>query len=126
DPRSGTGDSPGRPHARRTAWDDQRAGLVVDRLPKVHASDDLDDDDRGDYPVDDHAEGWPPSRVGNEVGSVLPEVFEAVTDEADDEEPWSGGDCGGGDDDEAECHTGLGGDDLQASVGHGEADVDRG
>ena len=67
--------------------DNQRVGFVVDRLPKVHASDDLDGDDRGDHPVDDHAEGWPPPRVRNEVGSVLPEVFQAVTDEADDEEP---------------------------------------
>ena len=66
------------------AWDDQRVGFVVDRLPKVHASDDLDGDDRGDYPIDDHAEGRPPPRVRNEVGSVLPEVFEAVTDETDD------------------------------------------
>jgi hypothetical protein len=50
----------------------------------VQASDDLDDDDGGDYPIDDHAEGWPPPRIGDEVGAVLPEVFQAVTDEADD------------------------------------------
>ena len=38
-----------------------------DRLSKVQAGDDLDDDDRGEYPVDDQAEGWPPARVGDEV-----------------------------------------------------------
>jgi hypothetical protein len=80
--RASTGDSPGRPQARRTASDDRRVGLVVDPLPKVHAGDDLDGDDRGEYPVDDHAEGWPPPRVENEVGAVLTEAFEAVTDEA--------------------------------------------
>ena len=31
--------------------------LGAERLPKVHASDDLDDDDRGDDPIDDDAEG---------------------------------------------------------------------
>jgi hypothetical protein len=31
----------------------------------VHAGGDLDGDDRGDDPVDDHAEG--PARVGDEV-----------------------------------------------------------
>jgi hypothetical protein len=61
-----------------------RVRFVVDRLPKVQASNDLDHDDRGEYPIDDHAEGWPPSRIGDEVGAVLPEVFETVTDVADD------------------------------------------
>ena len=35
-----------------------------------------------------------------------------------------GGNGGGGDNDEAECHAALGCDDLQASVSHGEADLD--
>jgi hypothetical protein len=44
----------------------------------VHAGCDLANDDRGHNPVDDHAERRPPSRVGDEVGSVLPEVLESV------------------------------------------------
>src|SRR6185312_4299441 len=92
----------------------------VERLSKVHASDDLGDDDRGDYPVDDHAERWPPPGIRDEVGAVLPEIFEAVADEADDEEPWRAGDCGGGDHHEAECHAALDGEDVKATVPHRE------
>jgi hypothetical protein len=42
----------------------------------VHAGGDLADDDRGDDPVDDHAERRPPSRVGDDVASALREVLE--------------------------------------------------
>jgi hypothetical protein len=38
----------------------------------VHSGGGLGDDDRGDDPVDHHAERRPPSRVGDEVASVLP------------------------------------------------------
>jgi hypothetical protein len=54
---------------------------------------------------------------------VLPKVFEAVTRESGDQEPgWSGD--GGGDNDEDRCDGGLGCDDLPASAGHAEPDVD--
>jgi hypothetical protein len=41
----------------------------------VHAGGDLDGDDRGHDPVDDHAERRPPACVGDEVAAVLPEVL---------------------------------------------------
>src|SRR3954468_12772505 len=47
------------------------------RLPEVQAGRDLEDDDGGDHPVDGHAEGRPPPRVGLEMGAVLPEVLQA-------------------------------------------------
>jgi hypothetical protein len=45
------------------------------RPSSVHAGRDLDDDDRGDDPVDDHAERRPPSGVGDDVAPVLPQVL---------------------------------------------------
>jgi hypothetical protein len=45
------------------------------RLAEVHACGDLNDDDRGDDPVDDHAERRPPPCVADEVGSMPPEVL---------------------------------------------------
>src|SRR4051794_1181427 len=41
------------------------------RSAKVHAGGDLANNDCGDDPIDDQAERRPPSRVGDEVGSVL-------------------------------------------------------
>jgi hypothetical protein len=67
----------------------RRAGLL-DRpvaLAEVHACGDLAHDDRGDNPVDDHAERRPPSGVGDEVASVLPEVLEPVPHHAGHEQP---------------------------------------
>jgi len=45
---------------------------------EVDAGGDLDDDDRGDDPVDGEAERRPPAGVGDEPGSVLPEVLDAM------------------------------------------------
>jgi hypothetical protein len=53
----------------------------------VDACGDLSDDDGGDDPIDGHAEWWPPSRVGDEVAAVLPEVLESVADQAGHEQP---------------------------------------
>jgi hypothetical protein len=60
------------------------------------------------------------------MGAVLPEVLEAVADEAGDQQPRSAGDCGGTYENEGERHAALDGDDLHASVGHRESDIDRG
>src|SRR3954466_7125097 len=95
------------------------------RLPEVQAGRDLDDDDRGHDEVDGHAERRPPARGIHEVSAVLPEVFEAMADEADDQQPRGRGDRGGGHDHEGEGHAALDGDDPHASVSDGEADVDR-
>ena len=56
-------------------------------LAEVHPCCDLANDDRGDDPVDDHAERRPPSRVGHEVGSMLPKVLESVAGQARHEQP---------------------------------------
>jgi len=56
-------------------------------LAELHAGGDLDGDDRGDDPVDDHAERRPPARAGDEVAAVLPEVLESVAGQAGDEQP---------------------------------------
>jgi hypothetical protein len=68
--------------------------LVVE----VNAGDDLDGDDRGDRPIDDETERWPPACVGDELTAVLPEVFEAVASETGDEQPRRACDRSGGDD----------------------------
>jgi hypothetical protein len=65
------------------AWFGRWAG----RLGEVHAGGDLADDDRGDDPVDDHAERRPPARVCDEVALVLPEVLESVPGHAGHEQP---------------------------------------
>ena len=44
-----------------------------------------------DEPVDGDEEGWPPAGVGDEVASLLPEVFPAMRRVGDDEEPCSPG-----------------------------------
>ena len=59
----------------------------ADGLAEVQACGDLADDDRGDDPVDDHAERRPPTRVGDEMASVLPEILESVADQTDHEQP---------------------------------------
>jgi hypothetical protein len=51
---------------------------------------DLDGDDRGGDPVDHEAERRPPPSICNEVTSVLPEILEPVTRNAEDE---NHGDC---------------------------------
>jgi hypothetical protein len=54
---------------------------------EVHAGHDLDGDDRRRHPVDDEAERRPPTRVGDELTAVLPQVLEPMAGEADDEQP---------------------------------------
>ena len=54
-------------------------------LLKVYPGDDRDGDDCRGNPVDDHAERRPPPGVGYELAAVLPQVFEPVADEADDD-----------------------------------------
>src|SRR4051794_40091804 len=96
---------------RGTAAGDARSERRT-RLAEVHACGDLTDDDRGDDPVDDHAERRPPSRVDDVVGSVLPEVLEPVADHASHEQPRRSRYGRGGYHDEGESHAGLDGNDL--------------
>ena len=80
--------SPPSRHGDEHAPGDMRAGAARTRsLAEVHACCDLANDDGGHDPVDDHAERRPPSRVGDEVGSVLPEVLDSVAGEAGHEQP---------------------------------------
>ena len=72
------------------------------------------------------AEGWPPARVGHEVGAVLPEVLRPVREVGDDEDPGGLGDADGGEDHEPRRDAGLDGDDLWSAVSDREADVDGG
>ncbi len=82
-------------HTRGSAllgWVKDDAQFIADQiatraLAEVHAGGDLADDDGGDDPVNDHAEGRPPSRVGDEVAAVLPEVLEPVAGQPRHEEP---------------------------------------
>jgi hypothetical protein len=61
--------------------------------------------------------------VATNPGAVLPQVLEAVPDQAGHHEP---GRCRhqSGDDHARGCHSRLDGDDVPASVGDGQADVD--
>src|SRR5690242_21958740 len=81
-------------------------------------------EDSGDDPVDGGAERWPPARVPDEVRAVLPQILQAVTGQAEHEQPGRSGDthCGG---DYDKCgHAALDGDDVAAAIGHAEPDVD--
>src|SRR5437764_5242076 len=108
--------------APRLSRDFHIKSLVVE----MNAGDDLDSDDRRDRPINRKTERRPPARVGNELSAVLPEVFEAVAGETDDEQPRCVCDRRGGDDDEHAGDTGFDGEDCSASVGDCETDVDRG
>ena len=57
--------------------------------------------------------------------SVLPEILEPVARKADNEQPWRFGYGRGSDEDEDRCDVRLDGDNEPASIGNGEADVDR-
>src|SRR5919109_5192288 len=96
--------------------------LVVE----MNAGDDLEGDYRCDGPINHETERRPPACVRDELTAVLPEVFEAVAGETDDEQPRCVCDRRGGDDDEHAGDTGFDGEDGSASVGDREADVDRG
>jgi hypothetical protein len=54
---------------------------------ELHAGGDLDGEDRCDHPINHKTEGRPPARVGNKLTPVLPEVFETVASEPNDEQP---------------------------------------
>ena len=93
-------------------------------LANVGPRGERDCEDRGDDKVHGCAKWRPPSRAGDKLCAVLPKVFEAVARESGDQEPGWSGDGGGGDNDEDRCDGGLGCDELPASVGHAEPDVD--
>src|SRR6185503_6992811 len=57
------------------------------RSAEVHARGDLARDDRGGDKVDGSAERRPPPCAADEVGSMLPEILEAVSGQADHEQP---------------------------------------
>src|SRR5262249_53675405 len=81
-------------------------------------------EDAGGDEVDGGAERWPPARVADEVGAVLPQVLQAVADQPEHEQPGRSGDTRCGDDYEEGGHDGLDGDDVAAPIGHAEPDVD--
>ena len=56
-------------------------------MVELHACHDLDSDDRCRDRVDDEAERWPPTRVGDELTAVLPQILDPVGDETRDEQP---------------------------------------
>jgi hypothetical protein len=111
----------------RSTGSDERAGAQVKALGvEMHAGDDLDGDDRRDYPIDHETEGRPPACVGNKLTAVLPEVLETVASETNDEQPRCACDRRGGDDDEHAGNTRFDGENGSASVGDRETYVDRG
>jgi hypothetical protein len=60
-------------------------------MVEVHAGHNFDSDDRRRHPVDDEAERRPPTRVGDELTAVLPQVLQPMAGEADDEQPSRAG-----------------------------------
>ena len=77
-------------------------------------------------PVHRETERWPPSGVRDEVGAVLPKIFEAVTGVRGDEQPCGPSHRGRREYDEHCGDDGLDDDDDEAPIGHRQADVDRG
>src|SRR3954452_20554259 len=63
---------------------------------KVDSCGYLDDQDRGDEPVDSGAEWRPPPSVGHVLAAFLPEVLEPVPGVADNEQPHRCGHAGRG------------------------------
>src|SRR2546421_13121700 len=59
---------------------------------EVDAGCDLAHEDERNDPVDACAERWPPACVADEVVTFLPEVLEAVSGVADDEQPGGSSD----------------------------------
>jgi hypothetical protein len=118
---------PERAHAAGILMDPRARDPVARRvLAEVNARGYLDGDRSSGYPVDYEAERRPPPGVGHELAAVLPEVFEPVAGEAEDEQPWRSRDGRRGEDDEGRSETDLDGDHGGAPVGDREADVDRG
>ena len=75
-----------QPGVESDAYPDERASAQVKALVvEMHAGDDLDGDDRRDYPIDHETEGRPPACVGNKLTAVLPEVLETVASQTADE-----------------------------------------
>src|SRR5690349_13094350 len=83
-------------------------------------------EDSGDDPVDGGAERWPPARVPDEVRAVLPQVLQAVAGQPEHEQPCRSADAHRGHDYEESGHAALDGDDVAATIGHDEPDVDGG
>src|SRR6185312_2444354 len=83
-------------------------------------------EDAGGDPVDGGAERWPPARVPDEVGAVLPQILQAVTGQPEHEQPCRSADTHRGYDDEESGHAALDGDNVAAAIGHAEPDVDGG
>jgi hypothetical protein len=85
----------------------------------------LHGDDRSGDPVDDKAERGPPPGVGNKPTAMLPKIFQPVTRQANDQQPWRSRHGSRGDDDEDRGDTALNSDYAPASIGYREADVHR-
>ena len=76
-------------------------------------------------PVDGGAERWPPPGAGDVLAALLPRVLDPMGREPERKEPRRSGDARRGDHHECHRDTALD-DDDPPSVGHREADVDRG
>src|SRR6266480_5774105 len=83
-------------------------------------------EDSGGDPVDGGAERWPPARIPDEVRAVLPQILQAVAGQPEHEQPCRSADTHRGHDHEESGHAALDGDDVAASIGHAEPDVDGG
>src|SRR5690348_10937458 len=81
-------------------------------------------EDAGGDKVDGGAERWPPARVPDEVGAVLPQVLQAVAGQPEHEQPCRSADTHRGHDYEGSGHDALDGDDVPSPIGHAEPDVD--
>src|SRR5205823_10606215 len=92
-------------------------GLVVE----VNSCNYFDGDDQSCDPIDDIAEGRPPSCIGDVVGAVLPKILEAMAGVGDHKQPGWSDDRGGGDDHEDRGHAGLHHKDAPAAVSDCEA-----
>jgi len=88
-----------------------------------HSADDLQGEDRRHKEVDGGAKRRPPPGARNELCSVLPEVFEAMSCVPGYHQPDRSGDTYGCEDKECRSDRDLDGDDLCSAVSHGEADV---
>lgn len=55
---------------------------------KINTSKQEDGDYGGGHQINNKAERRPPPCVHHEVGAVLPQVFDAVGYETDDDQPW--------------------------------------
>jgi hypothetical protein len=80
-------------------------------------------DDQSCDPINDKAEGRPPSCIGHVVGAVLPKILEAMAGVADHKQPGWPDDRGRGDDHKDRGHAALNHEHTPAAVSDCEADV---